>query len=153
MSSSSPAVSLLLGLHEALKMLSEEGLPAFQRRHAALARAAGNALNALGFRPFISEPHRRSNVITSALTPEGVDTTHLLKALSTRHGVTMTGGQSHLKGKLMRVGHVGVADALDLCALFGAIEMSLLALGHPTTPGTGVGEIVRAFAESANEEK
>ncbi|MFI0982526.1 pyridoxal-phosphate-dependent aminotransferase family protein [Streptomyces sp. NPDC021093] len=147
MSSSSPAVSLLLGLHESLKMLNEEGLPAFRQRHAALGRASGRALNELGFTTFIKEPHRRSHVITSALAPDGVDTSQLLKTLSTRHGLTMTGGQAHLKGKLIRVGHVGVSDALDLCAVFGALEMSLLSLGHRFTPGAGVGEIVRVFHE------
>jgi aspartate aminotransferase-like enzyme len=149
MSSSSPAVSLLLGLHESLKMLAEEGLPAFQRRHALLGEAAQRALVALGFSPFIREPHRRSHVITSALAPEGVDTGHLLKTLSTRHGLTMTGGQAHLKGKLIRVGHVGAADALDLVAVLGAVEMALLALGHRFTPGTGVGEVVRTFHEES----
>ncbi len=147
MSSSSPAVSLLLGLHESLKMLDEEGLPAFRGRHAALGLAAQRALTALGFSTFIQEPHRRSHVITSALAPEGIDTSRLLKTLSTQYGVTMTGGQAHLKGKLIRVGHVGAADALDLCAVVGALEMSLLALGHRFTPGAGVGEVVRTFHE------
>ncbi|KIZ14377.1 pyridoxal-phosphate-dependent aminotransferase family protein [Streptomyces natalensis] len=145
MSSSSPAVSLLLGLHESLKMLGEEGLPDFRKRHATLGRAAERALRELGFCTFIQEPHRRSHVITSALAPEGIDTSQLLKTLSTQYGLTMTGGQAHLKGKLIRVGHVGAADALDLCAVFGALEMSLLTLGHRFTPGSGVGEVVRTF--------
>ncbi|HEX4788690.1 MAG TPA: alanine--glyoxylate aminotransferase family protein [Actinospica sp.] len=145
MSSSSPAVSLLLALHESLKMLGEEGLPAFQARHAAIGRAAERALTALGFTAFIRPPHRRSHVITSALAPDGINTGQLLKTLSTRYGLTMTGGQAHLKGKLIRVGHVGAVDVLDLCAIFGAVELSLLELGHRFTPGTGVGEIVRAF--------
>jgi aspartate aminotransferase-like enzyme len=59
----------------------------------------------------------------------------------------MTGGQAHLKGKLIRVGHVGAADALDLSGIFGALEMALLDLGHTFTPGSGVGEIIRTFHE------
>lgn len=93
MSSSSPAVSLLLGLHESLRMLGEEGLPAFRTRHATLGKAAERALLELGFTTFIRPPHRRSHVITSALAPEGVDTTRLLKTLSTQYGLTMTGGR------------------------------------------------------------
>lgn len=150
MSSSSPAVSLLLALHESLKMLGEEGLPAFRKRHATLGLAAERALLALGFRTFIQEPHRRSHVITSALAPAGIDTSQLLKNLSARYGVTTTGGQAHLKGKLIRVGHVGAADSLDLCAVFGAVEMSLLDFGHDFTPGTGTGEIVRTFHQEAH---
>ncbi|QDQ14999.1 pyridoxal-phosphate-dependent aminotransferase family protein [Streptomyces spectabilis] len=147
MSSSSPAVSLLLGLYESLKVLAEEGLPAFRERHAALGLAAERGLTELGFTTFVQAPHRRSHVITSALAPEGIDTSQLLKTLSTEHGLTMTGGQAHLKGKLIRVGHVGAADALDLCAVFGALEMSLLGLGHRFTPGTGVGAVIRTFHE------
>ncbi|NLU69832.1 alanine--glyoxylate aminotransferase family protein [Streptomyces sp. HNM0574] len=149
MPSSSPAVSLLLALHESLKMLGEEGLPAFRRRHATLGLAAERALSALGFRTFIQQPHRRSHVITSALAPDGIDTSQLLKNLSTRYGVTMTGGQAHLKGKLIRVGHVGAADALDLSGVFAAVEMSLLDLGHDVTPGSGTGEIIRTFHQEA----
>lgn len=151
MSSSSPAVSLLLALHESLVMISEEGLEAFQARHARLGLAAQRALTALGFTPFIQPPHRRSHVITSALAPEGIDTGRLLKTLSARHGLTMTGGQAHLKGKLIRVGHVGAVDALDLCSVFGAVELSLLELGHRFSPGAGPGEIVRTFGSLPGE--
>ncbi|MEU6182151.1 pyridoxal-phosphate-dependent aminotransferase family protein [Streptomyces coeruleorubidus] len=147
MSSSSPAVSLLLALHESLKMLDEEGMEAFRRRHAVLGRAAERGLLKLGFSTFVQAPNRRSHVITSALAPEGIDTGQLLKTLSTSYGVTMTGGQAHLKGKLIRVGHVGAADALDLSGIFGALEMALLDLGHTFTPGSGVGEIIRTFHE------
>jgi aspartate aminotransferase-like enzyme len=110
-------------------------------------RAAERGLLKLGFSTFVQAPNRRSHVITSALAPEGIDTGQLLKTLSTSYGVTMTGGQAHLKGKLIRVGHVGAADALDLSGIFGALEMALLDLGHTFTPGSGVGEIIRTFHE------
>ncbi|MEV7004930.1 alanine--glyoxylate aminotransferase family protein [Streptosporangium sp. NPDC051022] len=145
MSASSPAVSLLLGLHESLKMLAEEGMDAFRGRHALSGLAVERALTALGFTPFIRPPHRRSHVITSALAPEGVDTSRLLKTLSTRYGLTVTGGQADLKGKLIRVGHIGAVDALDLCGVVGAIELALLDHGHEFAPGTGVGQIIRTF--------
>ncbi|MEU8779610.1 alanine--glyoxylate aminotransferase family protein [Streptomyces sp. NPDC048606] len=147
MSSSSPAVSLLLALHESLKMLGEEGLAPFRDRHALLGRAAERALLALGFSPFIQPPHQRSSVITAALAPEGVDTGVLLKTLSAKYGLTVTGGQAHLKGALLRIGHVGAADALDLCAVFGALELALLDCGHTFTPGAGTGEVIRTVHE------
>ncbi|GHC73323.1 serine-pyruvate aminotransferase [Nocardiopsis terrae] len=148
MSSSSPAVSLVQGLSESLRLLTEEGMPAFRERHALLGQATEHALTALGFVPFVREPHRRGNVVTSALAPEGIDTSRLLKTLSNRHGVTMTGGQAHLKGKLIRVGHVGATDPLDLCAIIAAVEMSLLELGHRFSPGSGVGEVIRTHQEA-----
>ncbi|WP_306368978.1 alanine--glyoxylate aminotransferase family protein [Nocardiopsis sp. CC223A] len=148
LSSSSPAVSLVQALEESLAMLAEEGLPAFRERHAVLARAAGRALDALGFTPFVREPHRRSHVITSALAPEGIDTTRLLRVLSESYGVSMTGGQAHLKGRLIRVGHVGAVDILDLSAILTAVELSLADLGHRFTPGAGVGEAVRTYREA-----
>lgn len=148
MSASSPAVSLLLALHESLRLLAEEGMDAFRDRHARSGLAVERALTVLGFAPFIRTPHRRSNVITSALAPEGIDTSRLLKTLSTGYGVTMTGGQADLKGKLIRVGHIGAVDVLDLCGIVGAVELALLDLGHEFTPGAGVGEIIRTFHNS-----
>jgi aspartate aminotransferase-like enzyme len=150
MSSSSPAVSLVLALRESLAMLHEEGLEAFRSRHALLGRASERALLDLGFRTFVEPPHRRSNVITAALAPEGIDSGRLLKAMAADWGVTVTGGQAHLKGRLIRIGHVGMVDALELCAVFSALELALLGCGHDTEPGTAAGAIVRTVHEEGN---
>lgn len=146
---SSPAVSLLSALQESLRMLDEEGIDQFRARHALVARATERALVRLGFTPLVQPPHVRSHVITSALAPAGVDGGLLLKTLESSYGLTVTGGQAHLKGRLLRVGHVGQVDALDLCGIVGAIELALLDLGADVQPGSGVGEVVRTVHEES----
>ena len=151
LSSSSPAVSLLLGLRESLTMIGEEGLPAIQRRQALVADATARGLEALGFELVVAPPHRRGAVVTAARTPEGVDAKALLAALAGEHGITMTGGQGVFKDEIIRVGHVGTVDLLDQCAIFGGLELALAGLGHDVSFGTGVGALLLAGRPTLSE--
>ena len=122
---SSPAVSLLFSLEAALDRIENEGLKVIQSRAAGLAEATLSGFVALGFTPLIQAPHLRNNVITSVLAPRGIDTNVLQRRLEDEWGITVTGGQAELKGTLLRVGHVGVADVLDLVAIIAAVELVL----------------------------
>lgn len=148
---SSPAVSLQLALHESLDMLMSEGLVEIQARQRLIGEATMRALTAIGFTPFVREPDRRNYVVTAVLAPEGVNTAALLDVLSTRYSVTMTGGQGEYAGKLLRVGHVGAVDQLDMAAIVAAVELSLLRLGHGFSAGAATGALIAAFDEAERE--
>jgi aspartate aminotransferase-like enzyme len=114
-----PPVSLVLALEEALTMiLKEQGLAEVHARHRRLALAMRAGGEALGFRVFSSSP---SNSVTALVPPEGVDASALVKRLRERHGMVIAGGQDHLKGRIVRVGHMGAYDLADLHALIGAL--------------------------------
>src|SRR2546425_2625510 len=67
-----PAVPVAFALQEGLHMLEEEGLPNVYERHSRLARATQAGLQALGFELYAREGYR-SNTVTSALPPGGLD--------------------------------------------------------------------------------
>lgn len=142
LSSSSPAVSLLLGLQESLRMIGEEGLEAIQRRHALVADATARGLQELGFELLVVAPHRRGSVVTAARTPDGVAPDDLLRALAEDYAITMTGGQGALQGEIIRLGHVGATDPLELCSVFAGLELALIGLGHRFAAGAGVGAVI-----------
>ncbi|PPH24783.1 pyridoxal-phosphate-dependent aminotransferase family protein [Rathayibacter toxicus] len=144
---SSPAVSLLFSLDVALDHIEGEGLPRIQQRAADLAEATLAGLLALGFRPLVIHPHYRNNVVTSVLAPEGVDTNDLQSTLEDEWGVTVTGGQAHLKGSLLRVGHVGAADFLDVVSIMAAIELVLASDATSVSLGTGVAAYLKAVRQ------
>ncbi|MED4292240.1 alanine--glyoxylate aminotransferase family protein [Priestia megaterium] len=125
MAPSSPGVSLLLSLKKSLEILNKEGLSECTSRHKKIAHATQSALEALGFPLFVKQPHLKSNTVTAAFAPIGLDASLLLKKLNQNYGLTVTGGQGEFKGKMIRVGHIGAVDEIDLFGIFGALEMAL----------------------------
>ena len=48
------------------------------------------------------------------------------------------GGQEKLKGKIVRIGHMGYTDELDVVAGLAALEMVMAEIGYPIEPGAAV---------------
>ncbi|MDH3973951.1 MAG: alanine--glyoxylate aminotransferase family protein [Deltaproteobacteria bacterium] len=131
-----PAVSLICGLAEVLRMVKEEGLENLFKRHATLARATRAALTALGLK--LLAPDSPADSATGAYVPEGVDGGKFVKFMRDDMGVTMAGGQDHLKGKIFRVAHLGYYDTFDIIIAISTIEMALKKFGHNVEMGKGV---------------
>jgi aspartate aminotransferase-like enzyme len=131
-----PAVSMILGLQEVLRMLKAEGLENVFGRHATLARAMREGVKAAGLELFPKESP--SDALTAISAPGGVDGQAIYKNLRVQYGMTAAGGQDHLKGKIFRVSHMGYMDRFDVIATVAAIEMVLKGLGHPIKLGSGV---------------
>jgi aspartate aminotransferase-like enzyme len=140
-----PAVSHIRALAVAADMIRKEGIENVWARHARLGKALREAARALGLCAFSMSP---SNVVTAISIPEGVDGAAIPKILRDKHGVTIAGGQEHLKGKIIRIATLGWANDLDVITVIGALELTLLELGHKFEPGAGVGAVVRALSES-----
>lgn len=132
-----PAISLIIGLREALAMLDEEGLPNVWARHERNARATRAAVRALGLS--LLAPDAPSPAVTGLYVPSGVDGGKLVAYLRDRMGVTFAGGQDHLKGKIVRIAHLGYMGGFDMVTAVAALEMALRHFGHPVELGRGVG--------------
>jgi aspartate aminotransferase-like enzyme len=137
-----PAVSLVLGLREALAMLREEGLSSLFSRHHKLAKAARMGGVAMGLSLFAKTP---SNATTALSLPEKLDGELLSKRLKEHYGVTLGGGQDQLKGKIIRIGHVGYFDAFDIITALAALEMALSDLGAEISLGAAVSAAQQVF--------
>lgn len=132
-----PAVSMILGLQEVLRMLKAEGLANVFARHATLAQAMREGVKAAGLTLFPKESP--SDALTTVTAPEGVDGQQIYKNLRVQYGITAAGGQDHLKGKVFRISHMGYADRFDVITALAATEMVVKGLGYPITLGSGVG--------------
>lgn len=131
-----PAVSLIHGLRKVLEMLFEEGLENVYKRHEELARAARAGVAALGLGPLA--PQAPANSATGLYTPDSVDGAKLVKDLRDNYGVTFAGGQDHLKGKIVRIAHLGYFDSFDMIIALSALEMALSKHGFDLNMGSGV---------------
>lgn len=121
-----PAVSLTFAVGEALAMMKEEGLENVHRRHARLAAAVQAGARALGWSLFSKSP---AHGVTAIEPPAGVDASAVVKRLREGHGITVAGGQDHMKGKMIRVGHMGAYDLSDAYVVLAALEECTNALG------------------------
>ncbi|MGD9763038.1 MAG: alanine--glyoxylate aminotransferase family protein [Candidatus Binatia bacterium] len=144
-----PAISLVIGLREALNMIDEEGLPNVFERHGRLARATRAGAAALGLRAVA--PDSPSPAVTGVYVPDGIDGAKLFAYLRDRMRVVFAGGQDHLKGKILRIAHLGYMDSFDVITGIAAVEMALKRFGHPVELGRGVGaaeaELMTALPE------
>jgi aspartate aminotransferase-like enzyme len=130
-----PAVGLVMALKETLAMIKEEGLENVFKRHDKLARATRAGAVALGLELFAKNP---SPAVTAIKAPNGIDGGAIVKTLRNKHGITIAGGQSQLKGKIFRIAHLGYFDTYDIVTAISALEMTLHELGYPVKFGVGV---------------
>ena len=61
----------------------------------------------------------RSAVVTAIRVPDGVDGAAVVRALRERSGITIAGGQGPLRGKIVRIGHIGYVGLDDVVAALG----------------------------------
>ena len=131
-----PAVTLVVGLREVLRMIKEEGLENVFARTERIARATREAMKALGLALFA--PDSPSNAVTAIVAPPGVDGQKVVKVLREKHNITIAGGQDQAKGKIFRIAHFGYMDTYDIVTAVAAVEMTLKELGYDVKLGSGV---------------
>ncbi|MDR2860859.1 MAG: alanine--glyoxylate aminotransferase family protein [Elusimicrobiota bacterium] len=129
-----PPVTLIVSLQEAIKMIKEKGLENMWNDYKVLAKAARAAMKALGLELFAEVP---CEVVTSAKVPEEIGG-KIVKNLREKYGVSIAGGQEGLKGKIIRVAHMGYIGKADLLVGFSCLEMVLEELGVKVEKGKAV---------------
>ncbi len=144
-----PAVSLMAALDAALKLIEEEGLENLFARHGILGRAARAAVKGAGLELFGLEDEN-ANVVTTMKVPSGVDGKDLVNLIREKYGITVAGGQGHLKGKIVRIAHCGHYGAFDILTAVSSLEMALAELGTDIKLGSGVSCAQKVFIESTN---
>ncbi len=85
--------------------------------------------------------------MTAVKIPPGIDGRGFLKRVESRFGVKLAGGQGPLEGRIFRLAHFGVLDALDIIAALVAIELVLDELGHEVTLGAATAAASRVLQE------
>ena len=132
-----PSVSLIYGLHVALRKVVEEGLEARVKRHRALAKATREAFKAMNIELFPREAIA-SNTVTALKIPEGLTDDDIRGRMKREHGILIAGGQAQLKGKIFRIGHMGNVGYSEIIDALTSLESVLKKSGHYLEPGSGL---------------
>lgn len=106
-----PALTLVIGLNKALDLIEAEGLENVFRRAAELGEFTRTKIRSLGLQVFSKAP---SSTASAAVVPAGIDGEKLVKIMRDEKGVTMAGGQGEVKGKIVRIAHMGSITQADL---------------------------------------
>ena len=128
-------VHFFYGLQEALRMLEEEGLDAVFARHHRLAEATRRAVRAWrqndGPEIFAVDPRAQSDSITAVWLPEGYDADKTRQVCLDKFNVSLGGGLDRLRGRVLRIGHLGDLNEPMILGAIAAVEMALELTGVP----------------------
>jgi serine---pyruvate transaminase len=130
-----PAHTLILALRTSLKRIKAEGIENVWKRHKVMSDACQAGVQALGLELFSARP---AEGLTAFRVPDGLKDSDIRNKLTERFGITTVGGQDKLKGKIVRIGHMGYMDELDVISGLAALEMVLNDLGVDVEPGIAV---------------
>lgn len=118
-----PAISVVAGQAAALKLLKAEGMENVWKRHDDLAAHARERLSATLGLPFYAK--NPANILTGVVLPTDVDGVKLLADILTEEGISIAGGQLHLKGRIFRLAHMGYISKADIDAGVDALSRRL----------------------------
>ncbi len=141
-----PAHTLIAGLRVALDRIKAEGIKQVWARHARMSQACQAGIEALGLDLFSDRPAEGMTVFR---VPDELSDSSIRNGLFDRFGITTIGGQDKLKGRIIRVGHMGYLDEIDVVAGLAALELVLHDLGHPVEPGVAVSAAQRVLMDRA----
>lgn len=128
-------VSGILALHEALRLICKETLQTRFERHLRCSEALQDAIEALGLRLFVSPPARLNSVVGIEL-PDNIDNKALLKRMSQRHRVEISGS---FGPDIVRIGQMGEQSrAHNLFRTVHALGSSINTLGGTVDVPAGV---------------
>jgi alanine-glyoxylate transaminase/serine-glyoxylate transaminase/serine-pyruvate transaminase len=131
-------INMNYGLHEALRLVMEEGLDARFARHQRNHLALKAGLKAIGLNYAVAEGIQLP-MLNAVLIPAGVDDVAVRKQLLAEFGIEIGGGLGPMKGKTWRIGLMGeTSSPRNVLLLLAALERCLSDQGVKVPSGAGV---------------
>lgn len=138
-----PGLSLLFGLDQVLTLFDEEGLENVYKRHELMRDMLRAAMKALDI-PLLTTDEVASPTVT-AIRPDDFDGEQLRKQVKQDFSLDLAGGQHQLKGKIVRIGHMGYCTPADLLQIVSMLEVGLDKIGKKIPLGQGVAAAQEVF--------
>src|ERR1700719_2984285 len=144
-----PPVPLIYALHEALRIVLEEGLVASWERHRQNQAALIAGLEAMGIRLFVENPEDRLPTVTAVWIPAGIDGGKARARLLNEFNIEIAGGLMEIKTTTWRIGLMGYSSQRANVLLFlDALERVLLDQGMKLPVGAGLAAAVGSYAHA-----
>lgn len=119
-----PAVSVLYSLNTSLIEAKKQGRNTIFKKHLQLRDYFRREIKKLGLKLVVNDKEA-SPTVTSIWPPQGVDEAIWRKLLREKYNTVIAGGMGGLKGKIVRVAHMGHVSKNDLSKVIHAFKKSL----------------------------
>ena len=144
-----PPISLIYALHEAMRIVLEDGLETRWERHRVNQLALVAGVEAMGLEMFVENPQDRLVTVTAVKIPAGVDDVKFRNQLLDEFNIEIAGGIGPTKGQIWRLGTIGYCSQKPfILQLLAAMDKALLDQGHRHSPGAGVAGAIKSYAQS-----
>lgn len=140
-----PAISLIYGLQESLKILHEEGLENTLSRHKNYRKLVRTAVKEMGL-DLLADDSAASYAVTSVVAPKEIGSNKIRKYMLEEFNIALAGGQQTLDNVIFRIGHLGYVRELDLISVLTALEITLVKFGYQLELGCGTGKAAEILA-------
>jgi alanine-glyoxylate transaminase/serine-glyoxylate transaminase/serine-pyruvate transaminase len=139
-------VNALYGLHEALVMLSEEGIENAWARHRHMHQALRDGLEAMGLE-FVVDAEHRLPQLNSVWAPAGVEEAQVRARLLNEFNLEIGAGLGDFSGKVWRIGLMGYSARRENVLLcLNALEAVLGDMDAPIERGAATAAAQRVLA-------
>jgi len=128
-------VSLIVGLKKSIEIIKGYTLEKIWEEHKKRAEATRRAIISMGLSLLSSSP---SDALTAILLPDGIDGDQIIKFIRKNYGISIAGGQDKLKGKIVRISHLGWQDEFDVLTAITALGIELEKFGYKVDIGKGI---------------
>lgn len=112
-----PAINIFYGLNHGLDMLLKIGVEANWKKHRDMATYVRTRVTDMGVELL---PENPSNALTVMKMPGHINATDIIEEIKEKHKILFANGQAELRGKIIRIGHMGnysipkLTKALDI---------------------------------------
>ncbi|MBM3330237.1 alanine--glyoxylate aminotransferase family protein [candidate division WOR-3 bacterium] len=117
-----PAISIIYALDLSLKRLNRTGMQKYWKAHREIGDLMRAKATALGLELF---PKRASNSLTVMKMPQGVDGVKVVDICKKRDKILLANGQGDMRGKIVRIGHMGPVTKVEMAKVFGCFQRAL----------------------------
>jgi len=154
-----PATSLFAALGAALDFVRQMGSGDVAAGRKALvdnaelaAEMTRSGAKALGLKLFAASAPAAA--LTAIDSPAGLDSSAMVKEFRDRFSAVVANGQGEMKGKMIRIAHIGYYDYLDTVGILAALEHVLSSVtGKPVEYGSAVRAAQEVYARSLKEKQ
>ena len=139
-------INTLYALHEALRILMEEGIENAWARHWRHHKALRAGLEAMGLQLIVPEAERLPQ-LNAVSIPEGVEDAVVRGRLLEEYGLEIGAGLGALAGRVWRIGLMGYAcNRRNVLTCLGALDAVLTDLGADIASGAAVAAAMEWYA-------
>ncbi len=140
-------ITMNYALHEALRIVAEEGLEGRARRHELNHRALVAGIEAMGLQMQVA-PEYRLWTLNTVVVPPGIDEARVRRRLLDEFDIEIGGGLGVFKGRVWRIGLMGTGStANNVLLVLGGLERALIGEGFRVRE-SGVSAAAALYSEA-----